>query len=235
MKLASIVPVKQIVRTYDGDYAMLLAHMSGYYPLSANKNCYRIMDNSLIELGGAVDINTVYDAAVRCDAHEFILPDVFTKGLETVERVAKDIEYLKRMGRLHDFRLMAVCHGGTIDEFCKCFYLLSQMPEIHSIGIPKVSRNLTKSGRPGLEELWRGSSKAIHLLGCWDSLDEFRQYKDPASIRSCDTCIPSLFAREGVRDIWGQRPVRTIDLYHDNFKDYIYNDIRDELREAGLV
>ena len=62
MKLASIVPVKQIVRTYDGDYAMLLAHMSGYYPLSANKNCYRIMDNSLIELGGAVDINTVYDA-----------------------------------------------------------------------------------------------------------------------------------------------------------------------------
>lgn len=235
MKIASIVPMKNVENTFDGDYAMLLAHLKDYYPERRNKNCYVIMDNSLIELGGAVDVETVYNAAKQCGADEFILPDVFQDADATILEVSRSIGWLYANEHIGEFRLMAVCQGSTIADFVKCFKALNSIPEIHCIGIPKVAANLIPTGRPGLEKIWEGSSKAIHLLGCWQNLDELRQYKRPALIRSCDTCIPALLSTKGIDDAWHDRPAKTIDLINDTINWSAYDNILDTLIDGGFI
>ena len=235
MKLASIVPVKNVTHTFDGDYAMLLAHLKDYYPKERRRNCYVIMDNSLIELGGAVNIETVYKAAKQCEVDEFILPDVFRDADATIREVTKSIGWLYHEEHIHEMRLMAVCQGSNLGDFIKCFRTLERIPEIHCIGIPKVAATLIPGGRPALEYLWQGSPKAIHLLGCWDSLIEFTRYKNPAFIRSCDTCIPALLSSRGLNNAWYNRPEKTIDLINDEISKDNYYRIISQLREEGLI
>lgn len=235
MKLASIVPMKNVAYTFDGDYAMLLAHLKDYYPERRNKNCYVIMDNSLIELGGAVGVETVYNAAKQCGADEFILPDVFQDADATIKEVTKSLGWLYTNDHIHEMKLMAVCQGATIYDFIRCFRTLEQIPEIHCIGIPKVAATLMPRGRPALEYLWQGSPKAIHLLGCWTNLVEFTQYERPSLIRSCDTCIPALLSTKGIRSPWYDRPEKTIDLINDEILWGDYSYIMDQLMERGLV
>lgn len=235
MKLASIVPMKNVVNTFDGDYAMLLAHLKDYYPERRNKNCYVIMDNSLIELGGAVDVETVYNAAKQCGADEFILPDVFQDADATIKEVTKSIGWLYTNDHIHEMKLMAVCQGATIDDFIRCFITLEQIPEIHCIGIPKVAATLMPGGRPALEPLWEGSPKAIHLLGCWTNLGEFTRYQRPALIRSCDTCIPALLSTHDINCAWLDRPEKTIDLINDELHWRSYSNIMDQLIDRGLL
>lgn len=235
MKLASIVPMKNVAHTFDGDYAMLLAHLKDYYPERRNKNCYVIMDNSLIELGGAVDVETVYNAAKQCGADEFILPDTLRDGVSTVAKAIDSILYLQRENLLGDFNLMAVCQGNTLDEFEWCFHELENLTAIHCIGIPKAASELLEGGRPKLEFLWQNCNKAIHLLGCATSLTELKKYKHPEKIRSCDTCIPALLSTRGIDDAWVDRPRRTIDLIADKIHPKKYEKIMDQLRAEGLL
>lgn len=238
MKLASIVPVKNIQRTFDGQFAMMLTHLKDYYPKCNNKQCYKIMDNSLIELGGAVTIEDVWGAALQCNADEIILPDVFQNCDATLLKVMESINWLKDHNKLRAFRLMAVCQGSTIKDFERCFKALESIPEIHCIGIPKVVEKLHPEGRPHFEYLWGGSSKAIHLLGCWTSLDECRRYRRPQLIRSIDTCIPALNSMniDGKFDAWSARTkLRTIDLIKDEIDETNYNVILYNLKLEGLL
>lgn len=234
MKLASILPVSYIDHTFDGQYAMLLAHLKDYYP-ERRKHCYTIMDNSLIELGGAVSIETVFEAAEQCNADEMILPDVFRNGYETLQSAKRSIRVLSERGWLNKHRLMAVCQGRTEYEFLQCFNALCNIPEIHCIGIPKVSAELCPGkGRPGLEYIWQGTSKCIHLLGVAQNLSELKQYKNPALIRSVDTCIPALLSRFTF-NAWCDRPAQTIDLEKDKIDELNYHQIMLQLRKEDLV
>lgn len=237
MKLASILPMCVAPHTFDGDYAMMLTHLASNYK-SDNNRCYRILDNSLIELGKAVTLQLLLDAAEETNAHEIILPDEFRDGPVTLGRVKNTIGQLKRKKAIGQYRLMAVCHGATLAEFEKTFHALEAIPEVHCIGIPKVASTLSQYGRPGLEYIWQGSCKNIHLLGCATSLSELREYTDPAAIRSCDTCIPFILARDGCNNAWANRPDRSIDFYGDKFDDrtlHNYLEIIDQLKQEGLV
>lgn len=236
MKVASIVPVNNIERTFDGDYAMLLTHLKDHYPKRAKgDNCYRIMDNSLIELGGAVDMLQLITAATCCDANEIILPDVFQDCDKTLKSVEKSLEWIYKHGFEKQFRIMAVCQGDTIYEFERCFVCLEGIKEVHCIGIPKVSETLCDMGRPYFEYLWEGCPKEIHLLGCWTSLMEIKQYKHPEAIRSIDTCIPALNSIYAM-DVWQKRTKeRTIDLKNDKIIDVFYDYNIKQLKKEGWL
>lgn len=236
MKVASIVPINNIERTFDGSYAMLLSHLKDYYPQRRKgDNCYRIMDNSLIELGEAVDMKQLVEAAICCDADEIILPDVFRDYEATMASVEESLEWLIKNGYYKQFRLMAVCQGEDRFMFERCFDRLERINEIHCIGIPKVSETLALGGRPSFERMWAGSIKDIHLLGCWTSLNEIRQYVYPEMIRSIDTCIPALNSIYG-KDVWAVRTrERTIDLIRDNIDDVRYNHNMQQLKEGGWL
>ena len=126
MKLASIVPMKNVERTFDGDYAMMLTHLAKYYPKRkdlpyASRQCYRILDNSLIELGGAVDMEQLIEAAEMCEADEIILPDVFKDATATLKSVMQDSLWEANMEVLDP-------ENSGIDIFDKTWKIYSRNP-----------------------------------------------------------------------------------------------------------
>lgn len=238
MVLCSIVPVRYSSFMYhDRPLAMLLAHLtsdSSYVAQALiNDNCYKIMDNSLIELGEAFGINDVLEAADKCLADEIILPDVFQDGDATVEVVKESIDWLRAAGRLHDYHLMAVCHGKDMEEFTRTFKALASIKEIDTIGIPKIVCSWAKT-RAVFAELFATTRKEIHLLGVYDSFKELGTFRpeDLSSIRSVDTCMPALFASTGETDVFASRNGATIDLIKGDIDIFDYQKIIDELHNT---
>lgn len=236
MKLASILPVKNFDRMFEGDYAMMLAHLADKYPKCKNPNCYKIMDNSLIELGGAVDMPRLVEAAIKCEADEIILPDVFNNAEGTISSVEYAAEWLYKNNLLNKFRLMAVCQGKDEDEFNTCFTVLNMMHYISCIGIPKVAETKHPEGRPHFEHLWteRQMTKQIHLLGVWSNLQELLMYRKPQLIRSVDTCIPALLSKTTAY-VYTDRPKNTIDLNNDEIDEENYECILQTLKGEGWL
>lgn len=217
MKICNIVPLKYSYLMYQQDYVMLLCHLSKEnvkYAEEANfSQNYKIMDNSIIELGEAFNLDDLIIEARKCKANEIILPDVFQNGESTLSLVKDSINYLKDNNILGEFKLQAVCHGKTIDEFKSSFKALNMIKEIDVIGIPKV---LTKTfgNRCSLYDIFKNTNKEIHLLGCWDSFDELNILPKEAfsKIRSLDTCLIALLSQNGDDVFNTKRPQKTIDF-----------------------
>ena len=198
MKFCSITPLKNTDLMYENEYVMLLAHLSkksDYYADFARKNNnYKIMDNSIIELGEAFSMQDLVNEAIKCNVDEIILPDVFEDGEKTVKVVKESIEWLRDNNLLGKFKLMAVCHGKGPKELDDTFTALNNIPEIDVIGVPKVLTTWITSRVKSAEHMTTQTNKEVHLLGCWDSLKELKEITDGCKIRSIDTCMPALLS-----------------------------------------
>lgn len=222
MYLINIFPLGNICMEYQQNMHMFLTHMVEKYPTYAkvaqDAPGYKILDNSLIELGGAVSVERVIDAATRIRADEIILPDVFQNGPETIKAVQDALNTLHEMFPKGDwpFKLMAVAQGADEKEWYDCYEYLLDMREVDVIGIPKVLAKMHPQGRPHfVNELCNLFVKPHHLLGVWYSLSELAEYKCPRQIRSCDTVILGYMAKYGMCSV-GTRPDGfTLDLEKD--------------------
>jgi hypothetical protein len=194
---------------------MLLAHLSkkseNYRNLARNSNRYKIMDNSIIELGESFTLENLLKEAKECDVDEIILPDVFMDGKRTVEVVRQSVEWIRDNGYLGKYKLMAVCHGKGPKEFADTFKELNNIPEIDVIGIPKINSTWMSSRVREAEHIAELTNKEVHLLGCWSSLNELKEISKNSKIRSIDTCLPALLSIYGM-DVFDDRNGRTIDL-----------------------
>lgn len=199
MEFCSIVPLGYNTLVTNRPYTMLLAHLAlnnpDYVYLYSHSSSYKIMDNSIIELGDAFSIQELVLCAVSCKVNEIILPDVFMDPKATLRKVRSSIAWLKSHGYFGKFKLMAVCHGNNLEEFSRYFKIFSKMKDIDVIGIPKV---ITKwiGNRGNLEKLVKTTDKPIHLLGCWDSLKELDGMSSffHQRVRTMDTCLPALLS-----------------------------------------
>lgn len=234
MKICNIVPLKYSYLMYQQDYVMLLCHLSKenikYAEEARFSKNYKIMDNSIIELGEAFNLDDLIIEARKCKVNEIILPDVFQNGESTLSLVKDSINYLRRKKILGEFKLQAVCHGKSIDEFKKSFEELNKIKEIDVIGIPKV---LTKTfeNRCNLYDIFKNTDKEIHLLGCWDSFNELKVLpKDAFSkIRSLDTCLLALLSQRG-NDVFNtKRPSKTIDFNNTRVNISNYYEMNEQL------
>ena len=222
MYLINIFPLGNICLESNQRMHMFLTHMVEKYPayVEAARNApgYKILDNSLIELGGAVDLERVLAAAEKIGANEIILPDVFQKGPETAEAVRAAIKYMqdKWPNRDWPYKLMAVAQGRDEEEWYECYQELLEMPDVDVIGIPKVLAKMHPGGRPHfVNELCNLGRKPHHLLGLWYSITELQEYRDLGMIRSCDTVLLGYMAKHGM-SIYGVRPDGfTVDLEKD--------------------
>lgn len=215
MQLINILPVANSRLIHEQPMYMFLTHLvhdSQFYLHEAQKyRGYKILDNSLIEMRGAMNIDCVLHAASLIGADEIILPDVFQNGPETLlaaEEALKEVDV-----RGYSGKIMAVCQGSTPQEFKQTFRELNQMP-IDVIGIPKVLAKLTPRGRPEFEDLWLSPmcTKEIHLLGIWYAFSELRQYAHPERIRSVDSCLAAYFAFNSMNDDEVRADGMTLDL-----------------------
>ncbi len=218
MYLCCINPKNAWSWMYRGSVVMLLTHLVEKYPeyvslALEHPNTYKILDNSLIELGGALSMDRLIAAADCIKADEIILPDVFKNGPATATEARKSIEWLKDKGLLGKYKLMAVCHGNNFNEWEQCFNNLKNMPEIDVIGVPKVTSTwLPERSRECLYKYFKDTEKQIHFLGSWYTLKEITNIEEEVfhKVRSVDTCLPSLYAIQN-KHVWEDRD-GTIDL-----------------------
>ena len=221
MQLCSIVPVNHSEWMYNNknqSISMQLTHLVEKYPKYAARalkeiNTYKILDNSLIEIGEALTMERLIKAADMIKADEIILCDKFLDCDGTIESTKEAIKWLKENNRLGDFKLMAVAHGKNKEEWEKCFNYLDNMPEIDVIGIPKVCASwLPSKNRGELADIFMKSKKTLHFLGSWYNLQELLDLPKEVfqRVRSCDTCLPSLYVIQN-KHVWEDRD-GTIDL-----------------------
>lgn len=222
MQIINIFPLGNLCMEFNQPMHMFLTHLVEKYPMYADVaravRGYKILDNSLIELGGAVDLERVLAAAEKIGADEIILPDVFQDGPATVKAVKGSLRYLteKWPNRDWPFKLMAVAQGKDVEEWYACYNELLGMPDVDVIGVPKVCAKMHPQGRPYfVNELCFVGQKPHHLLGLWYSFTEFVEYNNLDQIRSCDTVLLGYMAKHGLNAL-GVRPDGfTVDLEHD--------------------
>lgn len=218
MDFCSINPKGAWEWMYEMPRVMLLTHLVERYPeyvrlAKDHPRTYKILDNSLIELGGALSMGRLVRAADAIDADEIILPDVFKDGPATVESTKEAINWLKEKHLIGKYKLMAVAHGNNEKEWKECFDTLNKIPEVDVIGVPKViSTWIPNRSRGSLFHIFKNSKKEIHFLGSWFNLAELceLQLEVKSKVRSVDTCLPSLYTiqkkdfhldREGTIDL----------------------------------
>lgn len=200
LELINIYPIKNLGMYNKQHMNMFLTHLvfkdKAYRDMSKNHEGYKILDNSLIELDGALSMRDVLNAAKVIEADEVVLPDVYMDGEATIESTAKALKEYEE--ELKQYKTMAVVHGKTEDEFFRTFMYFSERPDIDVLGIPKVMHEqFTSNGWPGRPDLLGKvidlTDKDVHLLGLWNSFDELRHYGGKIKkIRSIDTSLPSL-------------------------------------------
>lgn len=222
MKLINIYPLGNLGMHYTQDMHMFLTHLVEKYPFYAKMareiKGYKILDNSLIELGGAVDLQRVLDAAAHIDADEIILPDVFRDGPATMRAVEASLAELLTVYPDGDFpyKLMAVAQGKDEKEWYECYKFLLRNPYVDVIGVPKVLAKMHPAGRPHfVNEHCDLERKPHHLLGLWYSMTELEEYTRKDLIRSCDTVLLGYMAKHGLNAADTRPDGYTVDLEMD--------------------
>ena len=217
MRFISILPIKNMDELFNQYTVMLLAHLSQKYPEYAKRAAeydgYKIMDNSIIEIGEAFTMEDLMKEADKCKVQEIILPDVFNDGEATVEKVKESIQWLHEHDYIGKYKLMAVCHGKNMKELLKSFNILNNIPEIDVIGLPKVLYLWMGYRIDFARQIAKNTDKEIHLLGCWETLREYMD-RDLSFIRSTDTCLPALLTKYGLTPR-SKRGYRKLDLEND--------------------
>lgn len=194
-----------------GNYHLLLAHDVVKYP-NQYKALYDtpyktiIMDNSVCELGTAVDLDMVVEACKIVTPTSIVLPDVYTDAASTiascteayplwVERFGHVAE-LKRWGSSWGF--MYVPQGRTISEFVTCAEAMANHEFYPSINCWGVPRNLVQflGSRVQATTLVgiMNRQRHIHLLGLSDDIIDdvqtLQHHKHNQRLMGIDSAVP---------------------------------------------
>lgn len=195
MKYIDIHSIPNIQQEYNQDMHMFLTHLVYKYPEYCHvaKECegFKILDNSLIEMGSAMDPSLVIEAAKMIGANEVVLPDVFQMSSSTCAAIEAAIPEFKR--EVPWCQRMAVVQGIDQKSWLECLDFIVNNDDIDTIGIPKVCAKMHPEGRRWFVEkvINSGTTKKIHLLGLWYGYDEFRYWDNAlfGYIRSVDTIM----------------------------------------------
>lgn len=156
-----------------------------------------IMDNSLVELGNAVDLNMVQEACDIVSADIAVLPDVMGDGKLTFEATFDAYDSWK--ANLEDVQLMALIHGRNFEEWLWCAHSLATKCSTPWIGVPRITQGL-KDIRTGQvysrstlvklvsEVFYPGTP--IHLFGFSDNPMEDMMAAAHPDVKSIDSAVP---------------------------------------------
>lgn len=210
-KFAPVCPInilRQLEPANSGDYHLLLAHdvaekASDYKTwFGQHRNMTVIMDNSVIELGNAVDLKTIKKACDAVDVTTIVLPDVLLDGKATVESCTKALEtwpvefkpYLgaysgentsKRRG------FMYVPQGKTLAEWAWSAQQLASHPDINFWGIPRNMVAHFGTRRDAIELAYAlNPHRRIHMLGFSDNIPDDVCCARDRRVEGIDSAVP---------------------------------------------
>lgn len=229
MQMASIVPQNFLDYTEQSLFHMALAHLIGeegyevYTDFFKNRKpgSFCVLDNGVIE-GNPMPIETIIEKALLIGANEIVLPDAYKDATKTIRMVEQAIKVLCERFGAHQwpFQLMVVPQGENKEVWLSCAKLLIEEygEYIDTIGIPKHlidtmgSRDARLYAISDLAELVNLEGFSIHLLGCWKTPLEVLTVAKASeqgiipTVRSCDSAIPYVYARNGLRFSDDDRP-----------------------------
>jgi len=216
MKMSHTVPSKYLERfdKYSSCY-LVLGHLIGkdkeYTDFFAQSKKYKYLDNSAYELGASIDDKELIDKTYLINANALVLPDVFMKGKDTIERTKIFLDKFK--GVHLDFDLVVVPQGSTPEEYLECAEELIKLPNIKTLGISflvvakcfscvtQTNERDVLSNRPLVVGMvWQlmrkqGKQLNIHLLGIGNPI-ELSCYGTKGFIVSCDSSVGYALAKE---------------------------------------
>ncbi|MFF4323746.1 hypothetical protein [Streptomyces sp. NPDC001568] len=110
-----------------------------FFRREAERGAEIIVDNGVFDLGHALPTVDLVKAAQAVKAQEIILPDVMRDGPATItasERAAREIRELAG----DDFRLCAVLHAGSDEEWKRTYDTLLSSDYVGAIALPASRR-----------------------------------------------------------------------------------------------
>lgn len=199
MKYIDIHSLPNIAKEYNQDMHMFLTHMCMRHPeykrVATECEGFKILDNSLIELGTAIDPTFVIATAKDIKADEVVLPDVFCDGFGTMVKIQETIDQFEK--ELPGVQLMGVVQGKNEEDWFNCLNYILNEKRITTIGIPKICAKMHPQGRRYFTDLIinSGTAKHIHLLGLWYTYQEFNLWPFDyfERVRSVDTIMEEWF------------------------------------------
>lgn len=245
VQLIHILPRKNLSRDLAQNYELYLADEvckdpTDYSICVRGNQAYKILDNSLNELGVSASLETMEMAAEAIWPDEFVIPDDIDldKSRDLMERT---LEHLNEYPNLSKLYRMAVVHAETFEDYLAEMLRLSRDPRVDVVGIPKtVATTLeTEPGRRDGRVILlacahgMGYAKTTHFLG-WTGFREF----------SCHTsfvsqCVRSMDSRLMLvsEDLWNRSDVLShVDLENSeipNVREAMYR-VKKEAARYGL-
>lgn len=205
-KFAPVCPprvLRRLMPSNSGNYHLLLAHDVAAHPEEYDlwdnfQGMQVIMDNSVIELGGAVDLDVILKACNVVNVTSVVLPDVLLDGKATVESCSNAIEewmphfesYFRRLSPWSR-GFMYVPQGKTLAEFAWSAQQLADTPGINFWGIPRNLVGQIGSRRDAIEICYGlNRSRGIHLLGFSDNLCDDVICARDTRVSGIDSAVP---------------------------------------------
>lgn len=184
-----------------GNYLVLLAHdvvanEEKYTKLISNFSGTIIMDNSLIELGEPVDIDTMLKALDITGANYAVLPDKLLDKDATIEASTTAARQWKEIGLDADHVIVA--QGKTVDECIDCIEVIIKElgPDYNFIiSIPRALVDILGSRMPVIEALCH--TIPIHLLGFSSNYHDDIMCARHPNVLGIDSATPIRLAFEG--------------------------------------
>lgn len=196
-----------------GNYHLLLAHDvaqdPGYKEFFDKLHLATvIMDNSVIELGNAVDLNVIKQACHNVEPTTIVLPDVLLDAKATIEsckaalvewRVAFHDLIVKPIAYTSLNRgFMIVPQGKTIEEWAHCAEQFANDPDINFWGIPRNLVGQIGTRKEAIEIAHAlNPSRPIHLLGFSDDIIDDVLCARSRFVNGIDSAVPLRIASEG--------------------------------------
>lgn len=221
MELIHILPRKNLSRSLVQNYELyltdeVLKHPEEYSMNVRGTSSYKILDNSLNELGSSLKLEEMDEAAAVIWPDEFVIPDSVDPQ-ESRELMEETLSRLDEYSYLLGLRKMAVVHAATFQEYVDEMLRLSADPRIDVVGVPKVLAERFQTEQNAMDgrvtllacAVGKGYSKCTHFLG-WAGFREFVGYTDFVSIhvRSMDSRLMLVS-----RNLWSRANVLShIDL-----------------------
>jgi hypothetical protein len=158
---------------------------------------YVILDNSVMELGSAVDTEFLEKAIYQFMPRELVLPDVPQDDGATYLNAERYAPYFK--DKFPDLKLMAVPQGENLVCWMKDYYKYLQIPEVDVIGIPKHRKEMRLDILEAIDKD-RPPRWEHHLLGTWGNpaLELPRVAQLFSWVRGVDTKLPVRLGRLGI-------------------------------------
>lgn len=197
-----------------GDYHLLLAHdvlkypqtyRRIYHPEVLGKGTTTIMDNSLIELGEAVPMEKVLEAANIVGAQFLVFSDRLKDLVWTLEATKADLAAYKRISDQHFSgtpqtlpKPMAVVQGSNMVEINYCIHTYREMG-FEAIAIPRVLTEVAGSRVPIIYEAVELGFEYIHLLGFSDNFRDDVVSASLPGVMGIDSAVPVRMGLKGIK------------------------------------